>query len=169
MSRRATSFAPLRTVRSSPLAARQSLNYSSVNSINSINSIGVARLTSGDRRATRGVRRGGREGGTCGHALTVERAQLFISPYRSRSRSHRPWLPEVFRSAGCQCDWANRAFGTSDNQVGRFSFFKSAANRGSLCKLFSRGSTFVKIKPSLCLAQARSSHSNASSDWFRKA
>ena len=37
-------------------------------------------------------------------------------------------------------------------QVGRLSFFKSAANRGSLCKLFSSGSTFVKIKLSSCLA-----------------
>ena len=35
----------------------------------------------------------------CVQAPTVERAQLFISPYRSRSRSHRPWLPEVFRSS----------------------------------------------------------------------
>jgi hypothetical protein len=33
-------------------------------------------------------------------------------------------------------------------QVGRLSFFKSAANRGSLCKLFSKGSTFVSTKPS---------------------
>jgi phospholipase C len=32
-----------------------------------------------------------------------------------------------------------------ERQFGRFSFFKSAANRGSLCKLFSRGSTFVDI------------------------
>src|SRR6266851_5880450 len=29
-----------------------------------------------------------------------------------------------------------------ESQFGRFSFFKSAANRGSLCRLFSRGSTF---------------------------
>ena len=42
--------------------------------------------------------------GGCGQAPTVEVAQLFISPYRSRSPSHRPWLPEVFRSSsgtGC--------------------------------------------------------------------
>ena len=32
-------------------------------------------------------------------------------------------------------------------QVGRFSFFKNEVYRGSPCKLFSRGSTFVKIKP----------------------
>src|ERR1700722_13282794 len=32
---------------------------------------------------------------TCGQAATVEGAQLFISPYRSRSRCHRPWLPET--------------------------------------------------------------------------
>ena len=32
---------------------------------------------------------------TCGQAATVEGAQLFISPYRSRSRSHRLWLPET--------------------------------------------------------------------------
>ena len=31
-------------------------------------------------------------------------------------------------------------------QIGRLSFFKNAANRGSLCKLFSRGSTFVTIR-----------------------
>ena len=31
-------------------------------------------------------------------------------------------------------------------QVGRLSFFKNAANRGSLCKLFSRGSTFIAIR-----------------------
>ena len=31
----------------------------------------------------------------CGHAPTMEEAQLFISPCRSRSRSHRPWLPET--------------------------------------------------------------------------
>src|ERR1700688_4419111 len=31
-------------------------------------------------------------------------------------------------------------------QVGRLSFFKNAASRGSLRKLFSRGSTFVSIK-----------------------
>jgi hypothetical protein len=37
-------------------------------------------------------------------------------------------------------------------QFDRLSFLKSAANRGSLCKLLSRGSTFVKINPSLCLA-----------------
>jgi hypothetical protein len=30
-------------------------------------------------------------------------------------------------------------------QFGKLSFFKSAANPGSLCKLFSRGSTFVDI------------------------
>ena len=36
--------------------------------------------------------------------------------------------------------------GPSINQVGRLSFFKSAANRGSLCKLFSRGSIFVDIR-----------------------
>jgi hypothetical protein len=32
-------------------------------------------------------------------------------------------------------------------QFGRFSFFKNAANRGSPCKFFSRGSTFVRIRP----------------------
>ncbi len=32
-------------------------------------------------------------------------------------------------------------------QVGKLSFFKNAANRGSLCKLFNRGSTFVSITP----------------------
>jgi hypothetical protein len=30
-------------------------------------------------------------------------------------------------------------------QFGRLSFFKNAVYRGSLCKLFSRGSTFVPI------------------------
>ena len=30
-----------------------------------------------------------------GHAPTVEGVQLFISPYRSRSQRHRPWLPET--------------------------------------------------------------------------
>ena len=30
---------------------------------------------------------------------------------------------------------------------GRLSFFRNAAYRGSLCKLFSRGSTLVPIKP----------------------
>lgn len=44
------------------------------------------------------------------------------------------------------------ALRASVDQVGRLSFFKSAGNRGSLRKLFSRGSTFVSIKPSLCLA-----------------
>src|SRR5258707_15800149 len=33
-------------------------------------------------------------------------------------------------------------------QFGKLSFFKRAANHGSLCKLFSRGSRFVSIKPS---------------------
>ena len=37
-------------------------------------------------------------------------------------------------------------------QVGRLSFFKNAAYRGSLRKLFSSGSTFVKIKSSPRLA-----------------
>jgi len=32
-------------------------------------------------------------------------------------------------------------------QVGNLSFFNHAAYRGSLCKLFSRGSTFVPIRP----------------------
>jgi hypothetical protein len=38
--------------------------------------------------------------------------------------------------------------GPSICQFGRLSFFKSAANRGSLCKPFTRGPMFVKIKPS---------------------
>jgi Histidine kinase-, DNA gyrase B-, and HSP90-like ATPase len=33
-----------------------------------------------------------RMAGSCGQAPTVEGAQLFISPYRSRSRSHHLWL-----------------------------------------------------------------------------
>ena len=37
----------------------------------------------------------------------------------------------------------------ADFQVGKLSFFKNAANRGSLCKLFSSGSTFVSIRPAL--------------------
>jgi hypothetical protein len=36
-----------------------------------------------------------RMAGSCGQAPTVEEAQLFISPYRSRSPSHRPWSPET--------------------------------------------------------------------------
>jgi hypothetical protein len=32
-------------------------------------------------------------------------------------------------------------------QIGRLSFFKNAVYRGSPCKLFSRGSTFVPIRP----------------------
>jgi hypothetical protein len=32
-------------------------------------------------------------------------------------------------------------------QVGNLSFFNNAAYRGSLCKLLSRGSTFVPISP----------------------
>jgi hypothetical protein len=32
-------------------------------------------------------------------------------------------------------------------QIGKLSFFNNAAYRGSLCKLFSRGSTFVPIRP----------------------
>ena len=39
-----------------------------------------------------------------------------------------------------------------ERQFGRLSFFKRAANRGSLCRLFNSGSTFVKIKPSSRLA-----------------
>ena len=45
-------------------------------------------------------------------------------------------------------DSAHNALGTSVNQAGRFSFFKSVANRGSTRKFFSRGSTFVPISPS---------------------
>ena len=34
-------------------------------------------------------------GGRLWASANEEGAQLFISPYRSRSRSHRPWLPET--------------------------------------------------------------------------
>src|SRR6266404_3237332 len=37
--------------------------------------------------------------------------------------------------------------GANRFQFGRLSFFKNAAYRGSLCKLCSRGSTFVPIRP----------------------
>jgi hypothetical protein len=37
--------------------------------------------------------------GTCGQALTVERAQLFISPYRSRPH---PRFPRLFEDARTQ-------------------------------------------------------------------
>jgi len=40
----------------------------------------------------------------------------------------------------------------SISQVRGLSFFNSAANRGSPCKLLSRGPTFIWIKPSSCLA-----------------
>src|ERR1700688_1529838 len=46
----------------------------------------------------------------------------------------------------------------SELQLGRLSFFNKAGYRGSWCKLFRRGSTFVSIKSSLCAAEARSSH-----------
>jgi hypothetical protein len=45
-------------------------------------------------------------------------------------------------------EWQDtRSLSETECQFGRLSFFKSAANRGSLCKLFSRGSTFVAIRP----------------------
>jgi hypothetical protein len=34
-----------------------------------------------------------------------------------------------------------------ERQFGRLSFFNNAANRGSWCKLFSRGSTLVSMRP----------------------
>ena len=34
-------------------------------------------------------------------------------------------------------------------QIGKLSFFNNAAYRGSWCKLFSSGSTFVSIRPAL--------------------
>jgi len=37
--------------------------------------------------------------------------------------------------------------GPPGSHAGRLIFFKNAAYRGSLCKLFSRGSTLVSIKP----------------------
>jgi len=40
-------------------------------------------------------------------------------------------------------------FSETEPQFGRLSFFKNVANRGSLCKLFSRGFTFVEIRPEL--------------------
>src|SRR5215831_18896624 len=54
-------------------------------------------------------------------------------------------------------------------QVGRCSFFKNAAYRGSLGKVLSRGSTFVALRPPSRWAKTRFSHSNAWSDWFRNA
>src|ERR1700751_1783192 len=33
--------------------------------------------------------------GNCGQAPMMDEVQLFISPYRSRSRSHGPWVPET--------------------------------------------------------------------------
>ena len=33
--------------------------------------------------------------GSCGRPLIMDEEPPFISPYRSRSRSHRPWLPET--------------------------------------------------------------------------
>jgi len=54
-------------------------------------------------------------------------------------------------------------------QACRWIFFKNAVYRGSLCKPFSRGSILVTGSPPSCWAYARSSHSKASSGWFRKA
>jgi len=44
-------------------------------------------------------------------------------------------------------EWQDtRSLSEAECQFGRLSFFKNAANRGSLCKLFSSGCTFVYIK-----------------------
>jgi hypothetical protein len=67
-------------------------------------------------------------------------------------------------------EWQDtRSLSEAECQFGRLSFFKNAAYRGSLCKLFSRGSTFVNIILGSRWAQARSSHPNASAGWLRKA
>jgi len=47
-------------------------------------------------------------------------------------------------------EWQDtRSLSETECQFGRLSFFKSAAYRGSWCKFFSRGSTFVSIRPLL--------------------
>src|SRR6266852_565616 len=44
-------------------------------------------------------------------------------------------------------EWQDtRSLSQTECQFGKLSFFKSAANRGSLCKLFSSGSIFVDIR-----------------------
>ena len=44
---------------------------------------------------------------SCGQCPMKEGGQLFISPYRSRPRSHRPWLPDApaYRVCFCRLDF----------------------------------------------------------------
>src|SRR5258705_2261956 len=60
-------------------------------------------------------------------------------------------------------------FSQNNSQFGRLSFLKNAAYRGSRRRLFIRGSTFIPLRVPLRWTYARSSHSNALSDWFRNA
>ena len=97
-------------------------------------------------------------------AALMVKSRQWRDPAKSREPNHFVSSRRVFGASGAVALLENKMF-----QVGKLSFFNNAAYRGSLRKLFSRGSTFVWIRPALRWTYARSSHSNASSDWFRKA
>jgi signal transduction histidine kinase len=109
-------------------------------------------------------------------ASANDEVQPFISARRSGSRIHGPRLPKASGSSeyfsvepaalshfvilavvasrspllhrpSLILIWAIELLGLASFQFGRFSFFKNAANRGSLCKLLNKGSTFVSIRP----------------------
>jgi hypothetical protein len=67
------------------------------------------------------------------------------------SKENRQTRVPIPASRRCRYSDLTRSCQTGNNtfQVGKLSFFNNAANRGSWCKLFSRGSTLVSMRPAL--------------------
>jgi hypothetical protein len=77
-------------------------------------------------------------------ALTTVETKSFSGNMAATAR-RIPGSAAVRKTSSCHVKPQAALTPKGERQFGKLSFFKSAANRGSLCKLFSRGSTFVDI------------------------
>jgi hypothetical protein len=75
-----------------------------------------------------------------------------IEVFERRIRERFLSCIEALGAADSRLDTSTPAEAPACYVVGRWFFFKNAVYRGSPCKLFSRGSTFVEIKPVSCWA-----------------